>query len=164
MRAPLLSSLVALLLAACASTAAPVYGPAAGAGRAGYTDIRIEEARWRVAYRAPGGADPATLETFALRRAAEITLQNGYEWFIVDERETEAAAASGPRLSIGVGGGGYGGSGGVGVGARVGVPIGREEARAAAAILHIRLGGGARPADANAYDAASVLSAQTPTR
>lgn len=156
MRHPFVPALLALSLAACA-TAAPPYAASTSPGRPGYSDLRIEQNRFRVTYRAPGGADARLIENYALRRAAQVTLENGDEWFIVDHRNFEPAGRSGPSLSLGVGGGSFGRSSGVGVGASVGVPLGGGgDTRAAAAILDIRTGRGPRPEGPNVYNAADL--------
>ncbi len=37
-------------------------------------------------YRAAGASDATLLQDYALLRAADLTLQNGREWFCVDRR------------------------------------------------------------------------------
>lgn len=162
MRAILLA-LAALSLAACAS-AAPTYAPALSPGAPGYSELRIERDRYRVTYRAAAPADARLVQDFALFRAAQLTLENGYDWFVIDDRSLdERLDAGGPRASIGVGGGSYGRRSGVGVGVGIGFPLGRpREPEATAASLNIRLGRGPRPADANAYDAREVARALNP--
>lgn len=156
MRRLLLPALAALALAACAS--APVYAPAAAPGRPGYSDLRIEQDRYRVAYRADGAADAALIQNYALLRAGQVTLDAGYDWFIVDNRTLDRGGGySGPRASVGVGGGSWGGSSGVGVGIGFGIPLGGGGDNAAAASLDIRLGRGPKPDDPNAYDAREVV-------
>lgn len=143
----------ALGLAACA-TATP-YGPAAREGGAGYAQTRIESDRYRVTFRGTGEA--AQLESFALRRAAELTLAQGRDWFVVDQRGVERTGG-GPRSSISIGAGSYsGGRTSVGLGAGIGFPLGGG-AGDGVARLEIRMGAGAKPQDVNAYDARSVLA------
>lgn len=151
--------LAVLLLTACAS--APRYEPASSATSAGYSSTQIEANRYFVTYRAANSADPQLLQDFAMLRAAEITLEQGSEWFWVDRRQTDATVAqgrSGPSVGVGVGGG----SGHVGVGVGMSFPIGgggTPAPKARSATLEIRLGQGAKPDDPNAYDARALYPA-----
>lgn len=160
-RLVLSAALAAFLLAACA-TAPPAYAPAAASGQAGYSETQLESNRYFVTFRAPNGADPAVLEDYALLRAADLTLENGREWFWVDRRtiDGEVIRDDGPRLGVGVGGGsysgGWGGGSGGGVGIGLSLPLGGSSASANAATLEIRFGEGPKPDEANAYDARSI--------
>ncbi len=153
---------VAFALAACASTpAAPPYAAASSATSAGYSETQIESNRYFVTYRAPRGAEAARLEDYALLRAAELTLQNGREWFWVDRRtldEQGASRSSGPSLGVGIGGGSYGRSSGASAGVGFNFPLGNQQQvpRARSATYEIRFGEGPKPDDANAYDARST--------
>jgi len=158
MRPALLIVLVALL-AACAS--APAYAPAVESTGTGFSHVQVEDNRFFVTYRAKGGADARLIEDYALLRAADLTLQQGREWFIVDRRSTDAlsGSSSGPRVGVSVGGGSIGRRSGVGVGVGVTMPVGGGGARATAATLEVRTGWGERPEDAaNVYDARSVAT------
>jgi hypothetical protein len=76
------------LLAACATETA--YGPRDASGY-GYTETRIEPNRFRVAFSGNSLTDQETVETYLLYRAAELTLQQGYDWFEIVDRDTEAS-------------------------------------------------------------------------
>jgi hypothetical protein len=145
-------------LAACAS--APSYTPAASQGAAGYSETAIESNRYFVTYRAGASSDAAVLQDYALLRAAELTMQNGRDWFWVDRRtlDDQGVGANGPSVGIGVGGGSWGGRSGVNVGVGINFPIGggQSGARARAATLEVRFGEGVKPDDPNAYDAHSI--------
>lgn len=78
--------ILALFLAACA-TQTP-YQPA-DAGRFGFQEQRIETNRVRISFRGNSLTDRETVETYLLFRAAELTLQNGSDYFIVADRDTE---------------------------------------------------------------------------
>jgi hypothetical protein len=147
----------AIALTACATTP-PTYGPATAAGGAGYSELQVESNRYFVTYRAPASADATLLQDYALLRAAELTLQNGREWFWVDRRTLdEQPGRSGPSMSVGVGGGSWGSRSGASVGVGVNFPIGGGGgARARSATLEIRFGEGAKPDDPNAYDARAI--------
>ena len=77
-----------LLLAACA-TATP-YGPAAQGSGYGFSEQQIEQGRFRITFRGNSSTARETVENSLLFRAAELTLQEGYDYFIVEERDTEA--------------------------------------------------------------------------
>ena len=143
-------------LAACAST--PSYAPARSPTSAGYSETQIENNRYFVTYRAPGAADVRLLEDYALLRAADLTLQNGREWFWVDRRtlDDQNAYREGPSFGVGIGGGSWGGSSGGSVGVGMSFPLGGGVQRANSTTLEIRMGEGPKPDEPNAYDARAV--------
>ncbi len=151
-----------LALSACATAGAPPpYMAAASPNSIGYSETQIESTRYFVSYRAPSGAEAARLEDYALLRAAELTLQNGRDWFWVDRRTLDQQSdgrSSGPSIGIGVGGGSYGRSSAAGVGVGMTFPLGNSQAgpRARGATLEVRFGEGPKPDEANAYDARST--------
>lgn len=148
----------AAFLAACATTP-PVYSAATSAGGPGYSETQIESNRYFVTYRAPGGADAALLQDYALLRAAELTLQNGREWFWVDRRtiDGQVSRTSGPSVGVGVGAGSWGSRSGTSVGVGMSFPIGGQRGQVArSATLEVRFGEGPKPDDPNAYDARSI--------
>jgi hypothetical protein len=78
----------ALALTACASTYGPRYQQARNQGDAGYYDTRIDQNRYRVQYRLNSG-DPELAQDWVFRRAAELTLDNRYDWFQVLSRSRD---------------------------------------------------------------------------
>ncbi|XBQ15424.1 MAG: hypothetical protein ABL308_10700 [Oceanicaulis sp.] len=147
---------LAAALAACAPTQT-TYGPLAGSSAGiGYDQIRIEDDRWRVSFAGGGGASRDEVERLALRRAAELALQNGYEWFEVVDRRFDAEGSD--RSPVRVGGTvgrswGSGGFGGTGVG--IGVSLSPGQQRREIVSLEIIAGAG-EPRPEGAYDAAAV--------
>jgi len=88
---------IAGLLAACA-TATP-YQPA-DTGAYGFQEQRIENNRVRITFRGNTLTDRETVETYLLYRAAEVTLESGFDYFIVSNRDTEEHSrlqSTGPR-------------------------------------------------------------------
>lgn len=156
MRAPISSILLVLLLSACA-TAGPVeYGPATN-GNFGYTDTQIEAGRFRVVYNGSGGVPADIVENQALRRAAEITKENGYDWFRIVNRTIDGEQRGGVSVGGGVGSGSVGRRSSVGVG--VGGNFGTIGARDFITVrLEILLGNNPQPEDPDVYNANSVLS------
>lgn len=77
------------VLAACA-TATP-YQPAGWDGsRYGFSEMPIEADRFRVSFSGNSVTERETVENYLLYRAAELTLQTGYDYFLVADRDTEA--------------------------------------------------------------------------
>ena len=148
--------LVALLLAACAST--PPYRASVTPTGVGYSETQIESDRYFVTYRAGGSADAALLNDYALLRAADVTLAHNRDWFWVDRRSTDTSAAgrSGPSFGVSVGGVSGGRHSALGGSIGMSFPIGHPHETASAATLEIRLGQGPKPDDPNAYDAHSI--------
>ena len=141
-----------VLVAACASTSS--YGPAAKSGAMGYESLQIEADRFRVSYT---DSDPARARDRALLRAAEVTMEQGRDWFEITNSyaSDESAGPSGPRSSVSIGGssGSYGSGMGVGVG--IGLPLGGSGAKVTE-VLEILIGSGDKPDRPDVYDARSV--------
>ncbi|WP_394647649.1 CC0125/CC1285 family lipoprotein [uncultured Sphingomonas sp.] len=101
------------LVAACATETA--YRPATGSGfyRTGYSDIRIEPNRFRVTFAGNTVTDRDVVERYLLFRSAELTLQNGYDYFVMADRDTDRQARTYSTPGFGGGWGpGFGAFGG----------------------------------------------------
>lgn len=83
----LLAVAAALGLAACA-TSTP-YQPADKSGY-GFSEQRIEETKYRITFRGNSSTSREAVENGILYRAAELTVQSGYDYFVVLESDTEA--------------------------------------------------------------------------
>ena len=77
----------ALALSACA-TATP-YGPAGYGSRYGYAEQRLDADRFRVSFAGNSVTSREQVEMGLLLRAAEVTVQSGYDWFATVERATD---------------------------------------------------------------------------
>ncbi len=88
MRNFLYSLPVALMMTACASSDSDRYMAANEQGDYGYYESALEDDRYRVAYKTRGN-DVEEAKDFALLRAAELTLQKGYDWFEVVDRDAQ---------------------------------------------------------------------------
>ena len=99
-----------LMTAGCATETA--YRPATGSGfaRTGYSDRQIETNRYVVSFSGNSYTSRDTVEKYLLYRAAELTLQNGYDHFIMADRQTDRRSRT---YATGFGSGfyGYGGWG-----------------------------------------------------
>lgn len=76
---------VAAALAGCAS---PTPYKVADNGK-GFADQALETNRFRVSFTANSRTPRETVENYWLYRAAEITLENGKDYFVVVEKDTE---------------------------------------------------------------------------
>ena len=145
----------AMALAACASLAP--YGPQRGPNGQGFSEQRIEHDRFRVTYRGVGAPQPVADR--ALVRAAQLTREQGYDWFEVTQRYIDGRpdSAGGVRPSVSIGGGSsrYGGWSSSGVG--VGVGLNFSGPTPTSTMLEVRLGKGRKPDNPYAYDAREVL-------
>jgi hypothetical protein len=76
-------------LAACetATPYQPLQPNAAASG--GYSDVKLEQDRWRVTFQGNSLTARDTVETYLLYRAAELTVGQGYDWFETVDRQTD---------------------------------------------------------------------------
>ena len=103
----------ALLVAGCA-TETP-YRPATGSGfnRTGFSERQVEANRFLVTFAGNTVTDRDTVERYLLFRAAELTIQNGFDYFVTVDRQTDRQARTYSTPGAGFGPGwGYGGWGG----------------------------------------------------
>ncbi|MEM9169458.1 MAG: hypothetical protein AAGC56_07360 [Pseudomonadota bacterium] len=166
MKKLLLAGAAALTLAACA-TSTP-YAPAERSGGYGFSDQQIEENRFRITFRGNSSTERETVENFLLYRAAELTVSNGYDYFLVTEGDVErrttvtGSTLGGPAFFGRYGFGPYGFgfpyyAYGWGWGAPYGNTVAREITRYSA-IAFIVMESGEKPRDnPQAFDARSVL-------
>lgn len=100
-----------ILMLAAAITAAAVanaraettaYQPSAlSRAHHGYAETTIEANRVRVSFSGNAETSRETVETYLLFRAAELTLQRGYDYFVVADHNVESRseyAAAGPPV------------------------------------------------------------------
>ncbi len=152
----------ALLLAAC-GTPTPYQPVVDGFG---YAEQPLESDRYRVSFSGNSLTPRETVENYLLYRAAEVTLEKGFDYFIVAEEDVERSTQyrttySGVGAPFGTfygtryGSRFYGG----GLGTATSRPISSYEAYA-----NIVLRRGEKPADnPEAYDARDLLARLDPT-
>ena len=101
----------ALLVSGCATET--TYRPATGKGfyRTGYSERQVEADRWLVTFAGNTVTDRDTVERYLLFRAAQLTLQNGYDYFVMVDRSTDRQAQTYSTPGPGWGGGWGGGWG-----------------------------------------------------
>src|SRR5258706_14512817 len=143
MKRLILPALAALALSACA-TEPTHFQPAGGPRAVGFSEMRIEPGRYRVTFQGGPGAPPAQVQDYALLRAADLALAQGYDWFRVTDRATRQNGYSGATLGVGIGGMSFGRRSATGVGVSTGgIPLGGGPQLVTP--LEVLMGKGARP-------------------
>ena len=78
----------AAILVACESLS--IYRPAKSAGDVGFSEQKLSENQYRVTFQGNAGTSRVRVEDYLLFRAAELTSEKGYDYFVVTEHDTEA--------------------------------------------------------------------------
>ena len=99
-----------LLVSGCATETR--YRPATDQGfrRTGYSERRVEPNRFLINFAGNSVTSRDTVERYLFYRAAELTLQNGYDYFVTVDRDTNRRTET--YTTGGFGGPGYAGFGG----------------------------------------------------
>lgn len=84
----ILAGVFAAALAACANSS--FYGPASSEGSAGYREEAMPNGHYLVSFTGTLSMDLDEVKNFARRRAAEITLREGYTHFVLFSARNEA--------------------------------------------------------------------------
>ena len=100
-----------LMVAGCATETR--YRPATGQGfnRQGYSERMIEPGRFLVSFAGNSVTSRDTVERYLFYRAAELTLQQGFDYFVMADRDTNLQSRTFSTPGVG-GPWGYGGFGG----------------------------------------------------
>ncbi|MGB5247370.1 MAG: hypothetical protein WBM54_10815 [Woeseia sp.] len=93
--------LAALAMAACASS--PQYVAADDSDDFGHYSTKLADNRYRVVYNGNDRINLNKTKDYALLRAAELTLQEGYSWFEVVDRATTTKETGSREPHSGVG-------------------------------------------------------------
>ncbi len=146
--------LASLVLTGCA-TATPYQAVNKGHG---YSEQRLEADRYRVSFAGNTRTSYDTVADYLLYRAAELTLENGYDYFIVTDRGNEGQQkGGGPSVGIGLGGFRFGGSGGFGINVGTSTSVGEGGGKAYRAHADVQMRKGQKPeGDVSAFDAREV--------
>ena len=140
---------LSLTLMACA-TATPYQPLRSGQG---YSEQRLESNRFKILFAGNASTPRQTVENYLLYRSAEVTLQNGYDYFVMADTSTEAETRYTQTFNGGFGSyfwGPYYGPG-FGLGVNSGSSVPRTEYEAQANILVFK---GKKPSnDVKAFDA-----------
>lgn len=78
--------LLVLILNACAT---PTPYQVGGEDKLGYRDLKLQENRYRIAFHGNSLTSRETVETYLLYRAAELTLANGMDYFLIQDQDTD---------------------------------------------------------------------------
>ncbi|RYG37150.1 MAG: hypothetical protein EON93_04050 [Burkholderiales bacterium] len=81
--------MLGLVLAGCATPTPYQPADARSGVSGGFSDQRITSNRYRVSFAGNGATSRDTVENYLLYRAAELTVQQGYDSFILADRDVE---------------------------------------------------------------------------
>ena len=79
----ILTLVLPITLVACATT----YQPKSFSG--GFSETQLDSTTVRVAFEGNGYTNRTTVENYLIYRASEVTVERGFDWFLVTEREGE---------------------------------------------------------------------------
>lgn len=168
MRPRLILALAAAAMAAACATATP-YQPADKRGL-GYQNQQLETAKYRVTFQGNTLVDRTTAENYVLYRAAEVSLENGYDYFeVITQTADPLSTFRTTGTTVGFGGLGgpgffYGGFGYGGFGGLASNSSTTREARSYTVGAVVQAHKGAKPDDnPMAFDARSVIESLGPT-
>ena len=96
MKMKLVALVAALGLGLSACETATPYQPLAHGAKVsgGFTDQKLDAEHYRVSFEGNTLTSRATVETYLLYRAAELTLSQGFDWFETVDRHTEGQKRS----------------------------------------------------------------------
>ncbi|XOV80362.1 MAG: hypothetical protein ACFHVJ_05260 [Aestuariibacter sp.] len=92
----------ALVLSGCASMDPTPYQMASDKGEFGYTHKKLTDNQYRVSFRGNRKTDKDTIRDYALLHAADLTLEQGYDWFYISNQDMETNSKSVPSTRGGV--------------------------------------------------------------
>jgi len=148
-------ALAAALLGGCAATPT-LYAARSTERSMGYSEFRLEPGRYRVTFQGGPGAPVQQVSDYALLRAAELAVRDGYDWFRVSDRLTSTSgAANGPRLSVWGGSASFVGRSSLGL--SVGTRFNLGPGPSVTSSLEVVFGRGPVPRDADAYVAREII-------
>lgn len=150
----------ATTLGACASSGPTPYQPAGANYSRGYTETKLEDTRYRISFKGNQLTERETVENYMLFRAAELTLQSGYDTFTIVNRDTDKQSRTrydnfyGPRFSYMYFSPRWGWVGGWDP--FWDMPSRRETVTSYEAFAEIVMSKGPKGADANSFDARQI--------
>ncbi len=97
----LLVTAAAGLATACATSTSTPYQPAGLTDRFGYAEQQIEHNKMRVTFNGNERTDVTTVKKYVLFRAAEVTLNRGYDFFILADRGVTTDSTFESRRGLG---------------------------------------------------------------
>lgn len=151
-------ALLAGVLAACA-TATPYQPVTEGFG---YSEQKLESNRYRVTFAGNQRTPQETVENYVIYRAAELTLEHGYDWFALSDRTTSTEREEQSAMVISIGGFGWGRHYGHGFG--IAQPVGSGNSTRYQGTIEVLMRKGKKPADdANAFNAGEIRENLDPT-
>ncbi len=123
----------------------------------GYTEQKLESNRYRVSFRGNSATPLDTVQNALMFRAAELTLEQQGDYFVVHNTQTEGTQSDrAPMVGVGLGGFRFGSHGGVSIGFGGSTQVDKTAYSASA---DIQIFPGPKPADQpTAFDARELMT------
>lgn len=146
-KAIVIAAIGALSVAACQT-------PSPYPSQPGFYEAQIDSTHTQITYVTPQNMPRPQAEQFLMLRAADITLEQGHDWFRIISRGSDVRRPTGPTISLGAGNTSFGRSSSVGVG--VGTSFNLDGGPKPVLLMEIVMGDGPVADDRTTYDAAEV--------
>lgn len=147
------------LISACSSR--PDYRAAKNNGY-GYQESVINQDKLRVHFKTRNDNKLKAID-YTFLRAAELTVKQGYDWFVVTNRDVIVDGKNQPRTSINTGFGTgrscglYGCTNQPSTHLGIGINLGDNVGQDIESILEVKLGKGVRPEQQESYEAREII-------
>lgn len=92
------TSFLCLLMMSCSSMQPTPYVAATQFGKEGYSHKKISDDQYRVLFTGNRQSNSASVRDFALLHAADLTLELGYDWFVIADSESAVETKTRPAL------------------------------------------------------------------
>jgi hypothetical protein len=96
-------AVIAMVLALGACASSPRYVEADHADGYGHYTTRLAQDRYRIQFNGRRSTGRSTTQDYTLLRAADLTLEEGYDWFEIVARDTETTHTAGHQPATGFG-------------------------------------------------------------
>lgn len=89
-----------LLLVGCAAPQPTLYQESSAKNDFGYTETKLTDTQYRIEFSGNRFTEESQINDYAMLRAAELTIQKGYDWFTILASKTDQESKTRPQMAI----------------------------------------------------------------
>jgi len=89
-----------LLLLGCATPQPTAYQESSAESDFGYNETKLTETQYRIEFVGNRFTEESQINDYAMLRAAEVTIQKGYDWFTILTSETDRETKTRPDMQV----------------------------------------------------------------